>query len=134
MRIFEIASAEEQLALWKLISTSVWTAIEQQVQQQAKERAAKAKRPSAKGKTARARVAAPVALPVTAPPPPSAATVNTATATANQPQSVQAASAVGSVDTAQQPVASFAKRTEKDKAEVADDDADTVQPMRKKLR
>lgn len=132
MRIFEIASAEEQMALWKLITTNVWTAIDQQVQQQAKERAAKAKRPSAKGKTARARVAAPVALPVTAPPPPSAATVNTATA--NQPQSVQAASAVGSVDTAQQPVASFAKRTEKDKAEVADDDADAEQPMRKKPR
>lgn len=132
MRIFEIASAEEQLALWKLISTSVWSAIDQQVQQQSKERAAKAKRPSAKGKTARARVAAPVALPVTAPPPPSAATANTATA--NQQQSVQDATAVGSVGTAQQPVGSFTKRTEKDKAEVADDDADTVQPMRKKLR
>lgn len=128
MRIFEIASAEEQLALWKLISTSVWTAIEQQVQQQAKQRAAKAKRPTAKGKTARARVAAPVALPATAPPPPSAAT-------AKQQQPVQdAAAAVGSVGTAVQPVGSVATRAEKLKAEVADDDADAVLSMRKKLR
>lgn len=133
MRIFEIASAEEQMALWKLITTNVWTAIDQQVQQQARERAAKAKRPSAKGKTARARVAAPVALPITAPPPPSAATANTATAKQQQPAQ-DATAAVGSVGTAVQPVGGFTKRTEKDKAEVADDDADAVQPMRKKLR
>lgn len=128
MRIFEIASAEEQLALWKLVSTSVWTAIEQQVQQQAKERAAKAKRPTAKGKTARARVAAPVALPATAPPPPSAAI-------AKQQQPAQdAAASVGSVGTAVQPVGSVATRAEKLKVEVADLDADAVLSMRKKLR
>jgi hypothetical protein len=34
MRIVEIASAEEQLALWKLVNDNVWQAIETQRQQQ----------------------------------------------------------------------------------------------------
>ena len=70
MRIFEIASAEEQLALWKLISTSVWAAIEQQVQQQQQERAAQAKRAAVKGKGRRRKAARPssVTLPPPAPP------------------------------------------------------------------
>jgi hypothetical protein len=34
MRMYEVASAEEQLALWQLINQSVWAAIEQQRQQQ----------------------------------------------------------------------------------------------------
>lgn len=68
MRIFEIASAEEQLALWKLISTSVWTAIEQQVQQQQRERAAaeaaaRKKQPKGKGRVKSV-------APVYSPPPP----------------------------------------------------------------
>jgi hypothetical protein len=42
MRIFEIASAEEQLALWKLISDSVWTTISQQARTEAQQRAAAA--------------------------------------------------------------------------------------------
>lgn len=40
MRIFEIASAEDQLALWKLISDNVWTTISQQARTQAQQRAA----------------------------------------------------------------------------------------------
>ena len=35
MRIVEIANAEEQLALWKLVNDNVWQAIETQRQQQA---------------------------------------------------------------------------------------------------
>ena len=35
MRITEIASAEDQMALWRLVSDSVWQAIETQRQQQA---------------------------------------------------------------------------------------------------
>jgi hypothetical protein len=36
MRMYEVANAEDQLALWQLINQSVWAAIEQQrVQQQA---------------------------------------------------------------------------------------------------
>ena len=55
MRITEIADAVEQLALWKLINTSVWTAIDTQAKQQAQQRAAsqqqrKAKRPRSKSR------------------------------------------------------------------------------------
>jgi hypothetical protein len=32
MRIFEIASAEDQIALWQLVSTSVWQSLEQQLE------------------------------------------------------------------------------------------------------
>ena len=57
MRITEIADASEQLALWKLINTSVWTAIDTQAKQQAQQRAAsqqqrKAKRPRTKSRSA----------------------------------------------------------------------------------
>ena len=71
MRINEIASAEDQMALWRLVSDSVWQAIETQRQQQAEAeqaKAAKAKlkpRGSRKGKS---RSAAPIAAPK--PPPP----------------------------------------------------------------
>ena len=56
MRITEIADAVEQLALWKLINTSVWTAIDTQAKQQAQQRAAsqqqrKAKRPRTKSRS-----------------------------------------------------------------------------------
>ena len=50
MRINEIANAEEQLALWKLVSDNVWTAIQTQAQQQAKEKELAAQRSKAKGK------------------------------------------------------------------------------------
>lgn len=42
MRINEIASAEDQMALWRLVSDSVWQAIETQRQQQAQAAPAKA--------------------------------------------------------------------------------------------
>ena len=42
MRIFEIASAEDQLALWKLISDNVWTTISQQARIEAQQKAAEA--------------------------------------------------------------------------------------------
>ena len=66
MRINEIASAEDQMALWRLVSDSVWQAIETQRQQQAEAeqaKAAKAKlkpRGSRKGKS---RSAAPMPHP-----------------------------------------------------------------------
>ena len=50
MRIFEIASAEEQLALWKLISDNVWRAIAQQTSEQRKQQSAKALRRKLKPK------------------------------------------------------------------------------------
>ena len=54
MRIFEIVNPADQLALWKLISTSVWQSIEQQVRDQQRQQAAQAvktKRPKLKGGT-----------------------------------------------------------------------------------
>lgn len=38
MRLIEFASAEEQLALWKLVSDSVWSAIADQAQIEAAEK------------------------------------------------------------------------------------------------
>lgn len=48
MRFDEIANAEEQLALWKLVSDGIWSAISQQAKQQAQQKAAKAKLPKPK--------------------------------------------------------------------------------------
>lgn len=41
MRIDEFASAEEQLALWKLVSDNVWSAISQQAKAEAEQKALK---------------------------------------------------------------------------------------------
>jgi hypothetical protein len=51
VRLFEIASAEEQIELWKLISTSVWQSLqvqEKQQQEAAAQAAARAKSAPAK--------------------------------------------------------------------------------------
>ena len=53
MRIFEIADAEAQLALWKLVNDSVWTAIQTQQQEQAKQKAAAQQQKKAKRSTKR---------------------------------------------------------------------------------
>ncbi len=70
MRLYEFASAEEQLALWKLISDKTWAAIQQQAEQQAREkaeRAAKAK--STKSKKMRGgRTSLPLSIPNSTPP------------------------------------------------------------------
>jgi hypothetical protein len=68
MRINEFANAEEQLALWKLISDSVWTAVRTQAEQQARADAervqqAKAKKPTSKRSKS-------VKAPYAPPPPP----------------------------------------------------------------
>ena len=71
MRINEIASAEDQMALWRLVSDSVWQAIETQHQQQAQAaqaKAAKAKLKPRGGRKGKSRSAAPIAAPK--PPPP----------------------------------------------------------------
>ena len=51
MRINEIASAEEQIALWKLISTNVWTALDTQQRQQAQQNVVKKSRVKTTGHT-----------------------------------------------------------------------------------
>ena len=52
MRLLEFASAEDTLALWRLVSDSVWASISQQAEQERQERAAKA----AQTKTPRKRL------------------------------------------------------------------------------
>jgi SOS response regulatory protein OraA/RecX len=56
MRLVEFADAEEQLALWKLVSDHMWKAIAQQAEQQAAERAEKARQAKLKPKAPKARV------------------------------------------------------------------------------
>lgn len=67
MRIDEFASAEEQLALWKLVSDNVWTAIATQAEQERRAKAEKAAR--SKPKRGR-RSGSPRAAKPTAPKPP----------------------------------------------------------------
>jgi hypothetical protein len=73
MRINEIASAEEQLALWKLISDNIWTAIRQQAEAERKQRAQRAAqrklKPKYGGKRG-GRKSLPSPPPITPPPPP----------------------------------------------------------------
>ena len=68
MRIVEIASAEEQMALWRLVNDNVWQAIETQRQQQAQ--AAQAKAAQAKSKPRKGRKGARGKLSIPMPPPP----------------------------------------------------------------
>lgn len=48
MRLVEFASAEEQMALWKLISDNIWQSIALQVKQERQQKAKKARQSSAK--------------------------------------------------------------------------------------
>ena len=60
MRLFEFADAEAQMALWKLISDSVWTAIDAERQKQAQAAAQKAvKRPKSSPRKSSAKRASP---------------------------------------------------------------------------
>lgn len=133
MQISEIASAEEQMALWKLISTSVWSAMEQQVQQQQRERAAQAKRASVKGRRGKNKAAASTAVVQLPAPPRPAPNVQPAKA-ATQQAAVDAAPAVDKAATAKQPISKFATRTAVDQAADAADEVDTVRRMSNKLR
>ena len=76
MRIIEIASAEEQMALWKLVNDNVWQAIDAQRQQQAK--AAQAKAAQAKLKPRKGRKGGKGKLSIPMPPPPPSTKVSTA--------------------------------------------------------
>lgn len=79
MRINEIASAEEQLGLWKLVSDNVWQAISTQAEQEARAKAEKAAAAKSKrskrggGRKSAPKSTGPVAMPslkISAPPPP----------------------------------------------------------------
>ena len=66
MRILEFASAEEQLALWKLVSDNVWGAISQQAKAEAEQKALK----KAQAKKAPKRKGMGMPPPKFVPPPP----------------------------------------------------------------
>ena len=89
MRIFEIASAEEQLALWKLISDNVWSTISQQARTEAQQRAAAAAKSRLKPKKAK-RPKKPARVPVPPKPKPQNKSVIPARPqTASQPARTQ---------------------------------------------
>jgi len=46
MKILEIASADEQIGLWRLITNSVWSSLDQQAREQAEQKALQKKRNS----------------------------------------------------------------------------------------
>lgn len=69
MKINEVASAAEQLALWRLISDTVWAVVQQQADAEAAERAAAAaprprRRGSAPATPPRSRAPRPIASPL----------------------------------------------------------------------
>lgn len=89
MRIVEIASAEEQLALWKLISDNVWTTISQQARTEAQQKAIAAEKSQLKPKKPK-KLKKPVHAP--APPKPKPQNKSAVPAkpqTANQPAKTQ---------------------------------------------
>ena len=67
MKIFEIASADEQIGLWRLITNSVWSSLDQQAREQAeqkalqKQRSSRAKRRKRGTKVARPKPRPPIA-------------------------------------------------------------------------
>jgi hypothetical protein len=63
MRINEIASAEEQIALWKLIATNVWTALDTQQRQQAQQNAVKKSRAKTTGHASAYKIPAKIPAP-----------------------------------------------------------------------
>lgn len=69
MRLMEIASAEEQMALWKLVNDNVWAAINQQARDEAERKAAAQRTAKLKGGKGNVKgVATSVRIP--SPPPP----------------------------------------------------------------
>ena len=110
MRINEIASAEEQIELWKLVSNSVWQSLQQQEREEqqraAAEAAARKRQPKAKG---RARSAAPAYTPP--PPPPNKPTEQPASA--EQPSASNTQSAARALSNAEQQTAGWQSDTQK---------------------
>jgi len=92
MRIDEVASAEEQMALWKLINDNVWQAIETQRQQQAREAQAKAAKAKLKPRKGRKGASPKISIPSVGPKPPPpkkpVATTNPQQAKTQPPQRV----------------------------------------------
>ncbi len=89
MRIVEIARAEEQLALWKLISDNVWTTISQQARTEAQQKAAAAAKSRLKPKKPKKLKKPPRALAPPKPKPQNKSAVPARPQTASQPARTQ---------------------------------------------
>ena len=98
MRFTEIIGPEDQLALWKLVSDSVWTSISIQAKQEARAKAAKKRKATAKRTKPTPAHTAP---PFRAPPIKAQNAVNVAKAPASttpiRPQTTQPISGTGSI-------------------------------------
>lgn len=135
MRIDEIASAADQLALWKLVSDSVWTAINQQVRDEAQRKAAEQRAAKPKGGKRKAKGAQPsVRLPL--PPPPQKGpppTQSVQKASGDQQQQVSKVTAPSSTATppSQQPTAQQPLRPSTNAANLSDL---AQQPLPQKMR
>jgi len=88
MRINEIADAEEQIALWRLVSDNVWSAINTQAEEQAKQRAAAEQQRKSKPKLGRKGSVVQISPPPKSPAPKPTSTDKppTPTATATKPE------------------------------------------------
>lgn len=111
MRLNEFASAQDQIALWRLVSDSVWASISQQAEQEQQERAAKAAQSKYKGRRGKksskvAKPAVPITPPTT-PPIANKATLNKKPLPAahTNPQAAKMQQAVPSPHTVKQPTA-----------------------------
>ena len=89
MRINEIADAEEQIALWRLVSDNVWSAIHTQAEEQAKQRAAAEQQRKLKPKRGRKGSVAHTPPPPKSPAPKPKATDKPPTPTATSNKSAQ---------------------------------------------
>ena len=69
MRLFEFASAEDAMALWKLISDNTWAAIAQHAEEQAKQKAERAAARKSASKRGSGKSAAKPVPPKRLPPP-----------------------------------------------------------------
>jgi hypothetical protein len=69
MRLLEIASAEEQMALWKLVNDNVWAAINQQARDEAERKAAAQRTAKLKGGKGKVKGVT-SSVPIPSPPPP----------------------------------------------------------------
>lgn len=124
MRINEIASAEEQIELWKLVSNSVWQSLKQQEreEQQRNAAAAAARKNVPKGKRGRRSVGSIPSQPKVPahklPTPPQRPTPNTMAGTTPQPNALQTAAPMpldpaSAQPTAQQSAAALSANTQK---------------------
>lgn len=98
MRLDEFASAEDQLALWKLVSDSVWTSISIQAKQEARAKAAKKRKAAPKRATGKPPPPVPVRAPAAKVQNPVRAPIPSTPTTPIRPQPTRPISSIGSTD------------------------------------